>query len=61
MTRRIAILDLLSIEYACDLLRTARREFRRSGATQAAQYVARAEKSAEGAIRHAQRMLTQQE
>lgn len=38
-------------------LRHARRELRAVGASQAADYVSRAIKSAEGAARHAQRLL----
>lgn len=44
--------DLTRIRNALDCLREARMELRNAGATRAADYVARAQKSAEGAKRH---------
>jgi hypothetical protein len=49
--------DLIGIVTAKELLRNARNHLKRSRAKRAAQYVARALKSVEGAERHAQGRL----
>ena len=46
--------DLANIRWALASLRAARRRLRAAGSDRAADYVARAIKSAEGALRHAQ-------
>jgi hypothetical protein len=48
--------DLAEIALAIQLLRHTRDKLRRAGAVRAANYVARALKSAEGAARHAARL-----
>jgi hypothetical protein len=58
--RPITPSDSLHIDGAVEALRSARRLLRKAGATNAADYVCRALKSADGASRHARRVLAQQ-
>lgn len=53
LRRAVAAQDLTRIIRAQDQLRAARENLKMAGARQAARYVARAEKSAGGAYRHA--------
>lgn len=57
--RRAAVTRLASARDAAKLMKRARDLLREAGAANAADYVARALKSVDGAIRHAQRLLTQ--
>lgn len=52
----VTIRDVQDIRQACELLKQAKANLRRAGALNARAYVARASKSAEGALRHAERM-----
>jgi hypothetical protein len=59
--RPVEVLDVAYIRHAVCNLKYVRKQLRDGGAGNAANYVARALKSAEGALRHAQAMLARQE
>lgn len=59
--RAVEHLDIARLMEGCDHLRRAVSKFRAAKAGNAANYVARALKSAQGALSNAQRMLAKQE